>query len=164
MQRLGGGSAALAHVRGRTVEAASPAGSVSPRGDLRLPLDDPRELAAVNSLLAQGVRVRRTADGGRRGDRAVVGPAAGGRSRGPSRGGLHGDEGEGHGGAAPDAGRGGGEDGMGAPRDAAGRASVVSGTSAAGARVTLFGTEPLFRDHPKGLFSQVGRALLAAAG
>lgn len=25
-------------------------------------------------------------------------------------------------------------------------------------------TEPLFRDHPKGLFPQVGRALLGAAG
>ncbi|MFE4061577.1 M14 family zinc carboxypeptidase [Streptomyces sp. NPDC059096] len=56
------------------------------------------------------------------------------------------------------------EDGTGAPGDAAGRASVVSGVSATGARVTLFGTEPLFRAHPKGLFPQVGRALLAAAG
>ncbi|MFD5747611.1 M14 family zinc carboxypeptidase [Streptomyces sp. NPDC127033] len=318
VQRLAGGSAALAHVRGRTVEAASPAGSVSPRGDLRLPLDDPRELAAVNSLLAQGVRVRRAADGAaivpssarqraavladrhgvaftatqekgtealhRTRVAAAVTPGelfalremgfdvvpvsaatlnagfdwsavdvlyvstglryealdaaartaldaflgSGARGGPGARGGL---VALGAGGAAFNAAAGllpatavagngdangvvrvvnaggtvtGGapahsfvysplwftglgagvrvdqsygtgnplvsghwrakEDGTGAPRDAAGRASVVSGTSAAGARVTLFGTEPLFRDHPKGLFSQVGRALLAAAG
>ncbi|MEU5689109.1 M14 family zinc carboxypeptidase [Streptomyces venezuelae] len=52
------------------------------------------------------------------------------------------------------------EDGSGGPADAAGRASVVSG-SAGGAHVVLFGTEPLFRDHPKGSFPQVGRALLS---
>ncbi|MFI1676649.1 M14 family zinc carboxypeptidase [Streptomyces sp. NPDC020607] len=52
------------------------------------------------------------------------------------------------------------EDGSGGPADAAGRASVVSG-SAGGADVVLFGTEPLFRDHPKGAFPQVGRALLS---
>lgn len=52
------------------------------------------------------------------------------------------------------------EDGTGGPRDAAGQAAIVSGTSAVGAPVTLFGTEPLFRDHPKGSFAQVGRALL----
>lgn len=52
-------------------------------------------------------------------------------------------------------------DGTGGPADAAGRPSVVSGTSASGVPVTLFGTQPLFRDHPKGAFSQVGRALLA---
>ncbi|MEE1753344.1 M14 family zinc carboxypeptidase [Streptomyces sp. SP18CS02] len=53
----------------------------------------------------------------------------------------------------------------GGPKDAAGRASVVSGTAAgSGTRVVLFGTEPLFRAHPKGLFAQVGRALLASAG
>ncbi|WP_409057519.1 M14 family zinc carboxypeptidase [Streptomyces sp. SYP-A7185] len=51
-------------------------------------------------------------------------------------------------------------DGAGGPADAAGQASVVSG-SAAGSRVVLFGTEPLFRDHPKGVFPQVGRALLS---
>ncbi|MFD6336024.1 M14 family zinc carboxypeptidase [Streptomyces sp. NPDC060131] len=56
------------------------------------------------------------------------------------------------------------EDGTGGPSAAAGRASIVSGTSAGGGSVVLFGTEPLFRDHPKGLFSQVGRALLGAAG
>ncbi|WP_399925036.1 M14 family zinc carboxypeptidase [Streptomyces kanamyceticus] len=54
------------------------------------------------------------------------------------------------------------EDGAGGPADAAGRASVVSG-SARGADVVLFGTEPLFRDHPKGVFPQVGRALLSVA-
>ncbi|MFF1376863.1 M14 family zinc carboxypeptidase [Streptomyces sp. NPDC058308] len=52
------------------------------------------------------------------------------------------------------------EDGGGGPSDAAGRASVVSG-SAGGTDVVLFGTEPLFRDHPKGVFPQVGRALLS---
>ncbi|MEU5997105.1 M14 family zinc carboxypeptidase [Streptomyces sp. NPDC047197] len=50
--------------------------------------------------------------------------------------------------------------GAGGPADAAGQASVVSG-SAATSRVVLFGTEPLFRDHPKGVFPQVGRALLS---
>ncbi|MFG2497230.1 M14 family zinc carboxypeptidase [Streptomyces sp. NPDC048441] len=53
-------------------------------------------------------------------------------------------------------------DGAGGPSDAAGQASVVSG-AAAGARVVLFGTEPLFRDHPKGVFPQVGRALLSVS-
>ncbi|MCX4822869.1 M14 family zinc carboxypeptidase [Streptomyces sp. NBC_01142] len=52
------------------------------------------------------------------------------------------------------------EDGTGGPKDAAGKASVVSGTAKAGAPVVLFGTEPLFRDHPKGVFAQIGRALL----
>ncbi|WP_381798948.1 M14 family zinc carboxypeptidase [Streptomyces niveus] len=51
-------------------------------------------------------------------------------------------------------------DGTGGPQAAAGQAAIVSGTAAAGAPVTLFGTEPLFRDHPKGAFAQVGRALL----
>lgn len=51
------------------------------------------------------------------------------------------------------------EDGSCGPRDAAGKAAVVSG-DAGGARVVLFGTEPMFRAHPKGLFPQVGRALL----
>ncbi|MFE0178802.1 M14 family zinc carboxypeptidase [Streptomyces sp. NPDC059002] len=50
-------------------------------------------------------------------------------------------------------------DGGGGPAAAAGRASVVSGT-AGRTHVVLFGTEPLFRDHPKGMFPQVGRALL----
>ncbi|OAH09810.1 M14 family zinc carboxypeptidase [Streptomyces jeddahensis] len=51
------------------------------------------------------------------------------------------------------------DDGSGGPAAAAGQASVVSG-DADGTRVVLFGTEPLFRAHPKGLFAQVGRALL----
>lgn len=51
--------------------------------------------------------------------------------------------------------------GTGGPGDAAGRASIVSGTSPAGRPVALFGTEPLFRAHPKGVFAQIGRALLA---
>lgn len=54
------------------------------------------------------------------------------------------------------------EEGGGGPSDAAGQPSVVSG-SAAGSRVVLFGTEPLFRDHPKGVFPQVGRALLSVS-
>ncbi|WP_282699585.1 M14 family zinc carboxypeptidase [Streptomyces sp. CC219B] len=49
-------------------------------------------------------------------------------------------------------------DGSGGPADAAGQASVVSG-----AHAVLFGTEPLFRDHPKGEFAQVARALFTMA-
>ena len=52
-------------------------------------------------------------------------------------------------------------DGTDGPAAAAGQASIVSGTSAPHA--VLFGTEPLFRDHPKGEFPQVGRALLTLA-
>ncbi|CAL9434727.1 M14 family zinc carboxypeptidase [Streptomyces sp. enrichment culture] len=51
-----------------------------------------------------------------------------------------------------------GEPGAGGPADAAGRAAVVSGPQA-----VLFGTEPLFRAHPKGMFAQVARALLIMA-
>ncbi|MEO3973285.1 M14 family zinc carboxypeptidase [Streptomyces sp. CAU 1734] len=50
--------------------------------------------------------------------------------------------------------------GKGGPKDAASRPSIVSGSTASGAPVALFGTEPLFRDHPKGVFAQIGRALL----
>ncbi|MDX2523968.1 M14 family zinc carboxypeptidase [Streptomyces europaeiscabiei] len=50
------------------------------------------------------------------------------------------------------------DDGTGGPAAASGRASVVSGPHA-----VLFGTEPLFRDHPKGEFPQVGRALLTVS-
>ncbi|MGW0827952.1 M14 family zinc carboxypeptidase [Streptomyces sp. NPDC002845] len=50
------------------------------------------------------------------------------------------------------------EDGTGGPAQAAGQASVVSGPGA-----VLFGTEPLFRDHPKGEFAQVARALLTVS-
>ncbi|WP_306371360.1 M14 family zinc carboxypeptidase [Nocardiopsis sp. CC223A] len=49
-------------------------------------------------------------------------------------------------------------DGSGGPDAAAGRAAVVSGT-ADGTAVVLFGTEPMFRNHPKGLFGQVAQAL-----
>ena len=37
---------------------------------------------------------------------------------------------------------------------------MVRGLDELGASVVLFGTEPMFRDHPKGLFSQVARAVL----
>ncbi|MFE9438124.1 M14 family zinc carboxypeptidase [Streptomyces sp. NPDC006602] len=47
----------------KAVEEAAPVGYVAPRGDLRLRLDDPQEIAALNSLLQQGVSVRRSADG-----------------------------------------------------------------------------------------------------
>jgi hypothetical protein len=46
------------------------------------------------------------------------------------------------------------------PSAAAGQASVVRGTDEGGASVVLFGTEPMFRDHPKGLYAQVARAVL----
>ncbi|WP_232376705.1 M14 family zinc carboxypeptidase [Amycolatopsis aidingensis] len=45
------------------------------------------------------------------------------------------------------------------PRQAAGSAAVVSGTADNGARTVLFGTEPLFRGHPKGLYAQAARAI-----
>lgn len=49
----------------RKVTAATRAGYVAPYGRLRLRLrlDDPREIAALNSLLRDGVSVRRAADG-----------------------------------------------------------------------------------------------------
>lgn len=50
------------------------------------------------------------------------------------------------------------EDGTGGPSAAAGQPSVISGPHA-----VLFGTEPLFRDHPKGEFPQVARALFNMA-
>jgi hypothetical protein len=49
-------------------------------------------------------------------------------------------------------------DGTGGPAAAAGQASVVSG-----GRTVLFGTEPLFRAHPKGEFPQMARALFTVA-
>ncbi len=51
------------------------------------------------------------------------------------------------------------DDGSGGQHAAAGQAAVVSGTSANGAKVVLFGTEPMFRDHPKGLYAQFARAI-----
>jgi hypothetical protein len=50
-------------------------------------------------------------------------------------------------------------DGSGGPASAAGQAAVVSGVSATGARVLMFGTEPMFRAHPKGMFAQVASAI-----
>lgn len=54
-------------------------------------------------------------------------------------------------------------DGTGGPGAAAGQAAVVAGTSPRGARAVLFGTEPLFRDHPKGLYWQVADAVFRTA-
>ncbi|HEU4425739.1 MAG TPA: M14 family zinc carboxypeptidase [Pilimelia sp.] len=51
------------------------------------------------------------------------------------------------------------DDGSGGPDQAAGQAAVVSGVAAKGTATVLFGTEPLFRDHPKGLYAQVARAI-----
>ncbi|MER7563063.1 M14 family zinc carboxypeptidase [Streptomyces sp. NPDC097941] len=56
-------SGSLAGAPLRAVRAAAHAGRVPPRGDLRLRLTDPQEIAALNSLLRQGVPVRRAADG-----------------------------------------------------------------------------------------------------
>jgi hypothetical protein len=57
------------------------------------------------------------------------------------------------------------EDGSGGPDSAAGQAAVVSGVDERGARVLMFGTEPMFRAHPKGLFAQVANAVYwGAAG
>ncbi|MEU4562780.1 M14 family zinc carboxypeptidase [Actinoplanes sp. NPDC023936] len=50
------------------------------------------------------------------------------------------------------------------PAQAAGQAAVVSGTTAGGGNAVLFGTEPLFRAHPKGLYAQYARALFWTAG
>lgn len=52
------------------------------------------------------------------------------------------------------------DNGTGGCDAAAGQAAVVSGTAANGARVVLFGTEPMFRNHPKGLYAQVARSVL----
>ncbi|WP_309117478.1 M14 family zinc carboxypeptidase [Saccharothrix sp.] len=54
-------------------------------------------------------------------------------------------------------------DGTGGQEAAAGQAAVVSGTSARGGKAVLFGTEPLFRDHPKGLYWQVAAAIYACS-
>ncbi|MFI9829232.1 M14 family zinc carboxypeptidase [Streptomyces sp. NPDC051913] len=56
-------SARLTGLPLRTVREATAVGRVAPRGDLSLRLDDPAAIAALNSLLQQGVPVRRTADG-----------------------------------------------------------------------------------------------------
>jgi hypothetical protein len=51
------------------------------------------------------------------------------------------------------------EDGSGTPQAAANQPAVVSGSDERGARVLMFGTEPLFRAHPKGLFAQVANGI-----
>ncbi|HEV2780749.1 MAG TPA: M14 family zinc carboxypeptidase [Actinophytocola sp.] len=51
------------------------------------------------------------------------------------------------------------DDGTGGRDAAAGQPLVVSGTDERGARVLMFGSEPLFRAHPKGLFAQVANAV-----
>ncbi|MEU4231394.1 M14 family zinc carboxypeptidase [Nonomuraea sp. NPDC026600] len=53
--------------------------------------------------------------------------------------------------------------GTGGQEAAKGQAAVVSGRDERGAAVVLFGTEPMFRNHPKGLFPQVARALYWSA-
>ncbi|GAA3556782.1 M14 family zinc carboxypeptidase [Nonomuraea rosea] len=55
------------------------------------------------------------------------------------------------------------ENGAGGQEAARGQAAVVSGRDERGAAVVLFGTEPMFRNHPKGLFPQVARALYWSA-
>jgi hypothetical protein len=40
---------------------------------------------------------------------------------------------------------------------------VVSGATARGGKAVLFGTEPLFRAHPKGLYAEFARALYWSA-
>lgn len=54
----------------------------------------------------------------------------------------------------------GGKDG--GPEAAVGHAVVVSGATGSGARAVLFGSEPLFRAHPKGQYALVARALFWA--
>ncbi|MEV6039517.1 M14 family zinc carboxypeptidase [Nonomuraea sp. NPDC052116] len=54
-------------------------------------------------------------------------------------------------------------DGTGGQDAARGQAAVVSGRDERGAAVVLFGTEPMFRNHPKGLFPQVAKALYWAS-
>src|SRR5690606_34456780 len=53
-------------------------------------------------------------------------------------------------------------DGTGGPDQAAGRPSVISAETQAGTRALVFGTDPLFRTHPRGMFDDVAAALLWA--
>lgn len=55
------------------------------------------------------------------------------------------------------------DDGTGGAEAAGGQPAVVSGTDDRGARVLVFGTEPLFRAHPKGLYAQVANAIYWSA-
>jgi hypothetical protein len=50
------------------------------------------------------------------------------------------------------------------PAQAAGQPAVVSGLTTGGGHAVLFGTEPLFRTHPKGQYAQYARALFWTAG
>lgn len=54
------------------------------------------------------------------------------------------------------------EEGTGGPEQAAGQASVVSAVSDSGARMLVFGTDPFFRTHPRGMFDDVAAALFWA--
>lgn len=54
-------------------------------------------------------------------------------------------------------------DGTGGQDAAKGQAAVISGRDERGAAVVMFGVEPMFRNHPKGLFAQVARALYWSA-
>ncbi|MBC6470513.1 peptidase M28 [Actinomadura alba] len=51
------------------------------------------------------------------------------------------------------------EGGTGGPEAAVGQPAIVRGVDERGAAVVLFGTEPMFRNHPKGLFAEVARSL-----
>jgi len=53
-------------------------------------------------------------------------------------------------------------DGTGGPAAAQGQAVVVRGEDETGAGVVMFGSEPLYRAHPKGQYALVGRALFWA--
>ncbi|MEU7906900.1 M14 family zinc carboxypeptidase [Actinoplanes sp. NPDC049118] len=53
--------------------------------------------------------------------------------------------------------------GAGGPGQAADQAAVISGATARGGRAVVFGTEPLFRAHPKGLYAEFARALYWSA-
>ncbi len=55
------------------------------------------------------------------------------------------------------------EEGNGGPDQASGQALTVSGADESGARVLLFGSEPMFRNHPKGMFGQVANAVFWSA-
>jgi predicted deacylase len=55
------------------------------------------------------------------------------------------------------------EEGNGGPDQASGQAVAVSGADETGARVLLFGSEPMFRNHPKGMFAQVANAVFWSA-
>lgn len=53
-------------------------------------------------------------------------------------------------------------DGSGGPDAARGQAVVIRGEDETGAGVVMFGSEPLYRAHPKGQYALVGRALVWA--